>query len=213
MSNRQDEITQIAQPPGGPSGGKRKTILILGGIVVGMFGFGFALVPLYQVFCSVTGYNGSFQGRQADTALVGEIDSDRLITVEFDSTLNTGLPWDFRPLTKKIQVHPGQTYEVSYQAKNNASKAITAQAVPGITPWQATQHFNKMECFCFSNQTLEAGESVDMPLRFVISPSLPKEINTLTLSYTFMNTDRTGIQDAVEPTHLSMNVTTGDRAR
>jgi len=155
-----------------------------------MFGFGFALVPLYQVFCQITGYNGSSQGRQAEAAYTGKIDESRMVTVQFDSTINTGLPWDFGPLTKKLQVHPGQVYEVSYMARNNASESIVAQAVPGITPWQATQHFVKMECFCFSNQTLEAGEYKEMPLRFVVSPTLPTDINTLTLSYTFMNTDR-----------------------
>ncbi|MCP4010027.1 MAG: cytochrome c oxidase assembly protein [Proteobacteria bacterium] len=168
----------------------KRTIFVLGGIVVGMFAFGFALVPLYQLFCNVTGYNGSSQGRQADAAYVGEVDTSRLITVQFDSTINTGLPWDFKPLTKTLQAHPGEVYEVSYMAKNNADEAIIAQAVPGITPWQATQHFNKMECFCFSNQTLEAGEYKEMPLRFVVSPGLPDDIGTLTLSYTFMNTDR-----------------------
>lgn len=164
--------------------------MILSGIVVGMFAFGFALVPLYQIFCNVTGYNGSTQGRKADAEYVGTIDTDRIITVQFDSTINAGLPWDFEPLTKELKVHPGEVYEVNYIAKNNASAEIVAQAVPGITPWQATQHFNKMECFCFSNQTLEAGESKEMPLRFVVSPSLPEDIDTLTLSYTFMNIDR-----------------------
>jgi len=198
----------------------RKTIFVLAGIVVGMFGFGFALVPLYQVFCQVTGYNGSSQGRLADSAYTGEIEIDRLITVQFDATINTGLPWEFKPLTKQLVVHPGQTYEVNYWAKNNANQTIIAQAVPGITPWQATQHFNKMECFCFSKQTLQAGEEKEMPLRFVVSPSLPADINTLTLSYTFMNTDRGGIQQAAQATqsstgmpgdkkHLSMNTTGG----
>lgn len=168
----------------------RRTVWVLGGIVIGMFSFGFALVPLYQIFCQVTGFNGSTQGRQAESAYEGRVDESRLVTVQFDSTINTGLPWDFGPLTKKMQVHPGQVYEVNYMAKNNAAQSIVAQAVPGITPWQATQHFIKMECFCFSNQTLEAGESKEMPLRFVVSPGLPDGINTLTLSYTFMNTDR-----------------------
>jgi len=190
----------------------RRTILVLAGIVTGMFAFGFALVPLYQVFCNITGYNGSSQGRQAVEAYTGEIDTDRLVTVEFDSTINAGLPWDFGPLTKKLQVHPGEVYEVSYMAKNNADDAIIAQAVPGITPWQATRYFNKMECFCFSNQTLAAGEYKEMPLRFVVSPGLPEDISTLTLSYTFMNIDRSAIRSAnkVDNTQpLSMNVTSG----
>lgn len=204
----------------------RRTMWVLSAVVIGMFGFGFALVPLYQVFCQITGYNGSTQGRQADTAYVGKIDETRLVTVQFDSTINTGLPWDFAPLTKKMQVHPGQVYEVNYMARNNASQAIVAQAVPGITPWQATQHFIKMECFCFSNQTLEAGEYKEMPLRFVVSPGLPDDINTLTLSYTFMNIDRDNGRSTIKSLEIypaarssqpelagppiTMNISTGD---
>jgi len=180
----------------------RRTIWLLSGVVVAMFGFGFALVPLYQVFCQVTGYNGSTQGRQAEAAYQGAIDENRLVTVQFDATINTGLPWDFAPLTRQLQVHPGQVYEVNYMARNNAPQSIVAQAVPGITPWQATQHFIKMECFCFSNQTLEAGEYKEMPLRFVVSPQLPDEINTLTLSYTFMNIDRDGNRQAEKKLQL-----------
>lgn len=203
-----------------------RTVLLLGGIVVGMFAFGFALVPLYQIFCNVTGYNGSSQGRQADAAYTGKVQTDRLVTIQFDSTINSGLPWDFRPLTKTMQVHPGEVYEVSYMAKNNADQSIVAQAVPGITPWQATQHFNKMECFCFTNQTLAAGEAREMPLRFVVSPGLPDNIGTLTLSYTFMNTDRGAGRKTGEsfkiypapqadptPTPLTMNPSTGGSTR
>lgn len=206
--------------------GSRRTVLLLAGIVTGMFAFGFALVPLYQVFCQVTGYNGSSQGRQADTAYQGEVQTERLLTVQFDATINSGLPWDFAPQVRSMQVHPGQVYEATYVAKNNAGKAIVAQAVPGITPWQATPHFHKLECFCFSQQTLQAGERMEMPLRFVVSPDLPAEIDTLTLSYTFMNTDRGAIQAAGEPMKtfpapqaannprpLTMNTDTGGNLR
>lgn len=207
----------------------KRTVFVLGAIVVGMFGFGFALVPLYQLFCNVTGFNGSQQGRQADVAYTGGIDTNRTVIVEFDSTINTGLPWVFRPLTRKMEVHPGQMYEVNYIAKNNADKSIVAQAVPGITPWQASRHFNKTECFCFTNQTLKAGESREMPLRFIVSSELPKDIHTLTLSYTFMNIDRSGALKTTSLSesslsaanthtkekipHLSMNVSVGDSSR
>lgn len=199
---QQDDLPQATIESRAVEGKKakksRRTIWVLSGIVVGMFCFGFALVPLYQIFCQVTGFNGSTQGRQAESTYEGKVDEARLVTVQFDSTINTGLPWDFGPLTKKMQVHPGQIYEVNYMARNNAVESIIAQAVPGITPWQATQHFIKMECFCFSNQTLEAGEYKEMPLRFVVSPSLPDNINTLTLSYTFMNTDRNNSRPAAQ---------------
>jgi len=161
-------------------------------IVVGMFGFGFAMVPLYDMLCSVTGLNGSTTGRIEDESqLNGKVDYSRTIAVEFDATNNAALPWEFYPLVKKIEVHPGEIKEVVYYAKNNSDKVIVAQAIPGITPWQATSHFNKTECFCFTQQKLEPGESKEMPLRFVIDPELPKEFNTITLSYTFMDTDRT----------------------
>lgn len=166
-------------------------------LVVGMFGFGFAMVPLYDLLCSVTGLNGSTTGRVQDESLLTSlVDYNRTITVQFDATNNAELPWEFHPMVKKVTVHPGEIKEVSYFAKNNSDKAIVAQAIPGVTPWQATSHFNKTECFCFANQKLEPGESKEMPLRFVISTDLPEDFNTITLSYTFMDTDRTKLKQA-----------------
>lgn len=164
-------------------------------LVIGMFGFGFAMVPLYDLLCSVTGLNGSTTGRiQEEQALTRRVDFSRTITVEFDATNNADLPWEFHPMKKKIAVHPGEISEVSYFVRNNSDRAIIAQAIPGVTPWQATEHFNKTECFCFSKQKLEPGESREMPLRFVIDPDLPEGFNTITLSYTFMDTDRTKLK-------------------
>jgi len=166
----------------------RKVITILGMVAIGMFAFGFALVPLYQVFCNITGFNGSQQGRVADIEYKADIDKSRTITVQFDATINAKLPIDFHPVTRMLEVHPGQMYEVNYIAKNSSRQAFITQAVPGITPWQATPHFKKIECFCFSNQTLQAGESKEMPLRFFISPDISKDIKILTLSYSIMDT-------------------------
>ena len=166
-------------------------------LVIGMFGFGFAMVPLYDLLCSVTGLNGSTTGRvQDESLLTGRVDLNRTITVEFDATNNADLPWEFYPMVKKVQVHPGEIKEISYFAKNNSDKTIIAQAIPGVTPWQATSHFNKTECFCFAKQKLAPGESKVMPLRFVIDPDLPKDFNTITLSYTFMDTDRSKLKKA-----------------
>jgi cytochrome c oxidase assembly protein subunit 11 len=162
-------------------------------LVVGMFVFGFALAPLYKLICEVTGVNGAGLVEQRNEAALlsaTRVDLNRLVTVEFDATNNEDLPWDFYPLVKKIKVHPGEIHEVSYFAKNNASHTIIGQAVPGITPWQATEHFNKTECFCFTQQKLDAGEGKEMKLRFVIDPALPPQFKTITLSYTFMDTDR-----------------------
>lgn len=168
-------------------------------LVVGMFGFGFAMVPLYNLLCSVTGLNGSTTGRVEDESLLNtQVDLSRIIVVQFDATNNAGLPWEFYPMVKKVEVHPGEIKEVVYYAKNNSERTIIAQAIPGISPWQATSHFNKTECFCFTQQKLKPGESKEMPLRFIIDSDLPAGISTLTLSYTFMDTDRTKLKQINE---------------
>ena len=180
-----------------------KTVRLMFLIVIGMFGFGFAMVPLYDLLCSVTGLNGSTTGRiQDESVLSSRVDYNRIVTVEFDATNNADLPWEFRPTIKKVDVHPGEIKEVSYYVKNNANHAIIAQAIPGITPWQATNHFNKTECFCFTQQKLEPGEGKEMTLRFVIDPTLPKEYRTITLSYTFMDTDRSKLKQNGETPKL-----------
>lgn len=163
--------------------------------VIGMFGFGFAMVPLYSLICDVTGINfagsSTSGGRTAlEDVIHGGVDESRLITVEFDITMNAGLPWDVKPEVKRMQVHPGKAYEVMFTAENKTDDVVVTQAVPGVTPWQATEHFNKVECFCFSQQTLKPREVKAMPLRFVINRKLPEKYSTVTLSYTFMNTDR-----------------------
>jgi cytochrome c oxidase assembly protein subunit 11 len=164
--------------------------------VVGMFGFGFAMVPLYSLVCDVTGINkaGGFSsgGRVAlEDVIHGGVDKTRLITVEFDVTLNAGLPWVVEPQVKRMRVHPGKAYEVMFTAENKTDDVVVTQAVPGITPWQATEHFTKVECFCFTQQKLQPREKKQMPLRFVIANELPEKYGTVTLSYTFMDTDRT----------------------
>lgn len=175
--------------------------------VVGMFGFGFAMVPLYSLFCDVTGINfaGSSTngGRVAlEDVAFGGVDESRLITVEFDITLNADLPWDVTPEMKRIQVHPGKAYEVMFTAENKTDDVVVTQAVPGITPWQATEHFSKVECFCFSQQTLQPREKKSMPLRFVIDKRLPDKYQVVTLSYTFMDTDRS---KALKTKHITQS--------
>ncbi len=163
--------------------------------VIGMFGFGFAMVPLYSLICDVTGINfagSSTSGGRVvlEDVVYGGVDESRLVTVEFDVTMNAGLPWDVKPEVKRMQVHPGKPYEVMFTAENKTDEVVVTQAVPGVTPWQATEHFSKVECFCFSQQTLKPREVKAMPLRFVINRKLPEKYGTVTLSYTFMNTDR-----------------------
>jgi cytochrome c oxidase assembly protein subunit 11 len=166
----------------------RRTVLKLAAVAFGMFAFGYALVPLYDVLCQATGLNGK-TGR-AEASVGGKVDENRWVTVEFTGNSMSGLPWEFGPEQKTLRVHPGEIAEVYYQARNTAAEAITGQAVPSVAPGNAATHFKKIECFCFSQQHLKAGEQKRMPVRFVVSTDLPKEVNTVTLSYAFFNADQ-----------------------
>ncbi|WP_416306846.1 cytochrome c oxidase assembly protein [Neptunicella sp. SCSIO 80796] len=168
-----------------------KTVAKLLLVVVGMFGFGFLLVPLYDVFCDVTGINGKTSNTAASYEGV-VVDESRWVTVEFITRTNTGMPWEFNTQTKKIRVHPGQLNQVDFYAKNPASRDIVGQAVPSVSPGLAALYLNKTECFCFEQQPLKAGEEAIMPMRFYIDPQLPDDINFFTLSYT--------LYDVTEPT-------------
>ena len=163
----------------------------LGLIVLAMFGFGFALVPLYSVFCEITGLNGK-TGVVEASALDGAVDYSRTVTVEFTGSVNSQLPWEFAPVNYKMKVHPGKVYDASYIARNLGSSAKVGQAVPSVAPAVASKYFDKTECFCFTAQKFEAGETRELPLRFVVDTNLPPEIKTLTLSYTFFERDAKG---------------------
>ncbi|MES9829766.1 MAG: cytochrome c oxidase assembly protein [Candidatus Thiodiazotropha sp.] len=166
----------------------RRTTLLLSGLVVAMFGFGFALVPLYNLFCQITGTQSLAQRSQIglSTPTSERVDQARWVTVKFDTTVNPNLPWEFVAETTKMRVHPGQTYEVNFHARNRSHSAVTGQAIPSVAPWQATPFFSKLECFCFNKQRLDGSEMTVMPLQFMVSTELPAEINSLTLSYSFM---------------------------
>ena len=157
----------------------------LGIAAVAMFGFGFALVPLYDVFCDITGINGKTGRIELEEALSQKVDEERLVTVEFLATVNSDLPWEFRPMVRKIKVHPGEVTEVNYFARNKTENVVAGQAIPSLAPGLAAKYFNKTECFCFTRQTLGPGESKEMPLRFVVDPELPGNVRTVSLSYTF----------------------------
>ena len=160
-----------------------------------MFGLGFAMVPLYDLFCEVTGIKDT-TARKAVKDYT--IDKQRLIRVEFDATINQELAFEFRPATPFIEVNPGETKEVNYYVKNNSGRDVIAQAIPSVTPVLATTHLNKIECFCFEQQELKAGEEKIMPLRFVLDDALPDDISTVTLSYTFMDINREKLQKNLE---------------
>ena len=161
----------------------------LGFAAVLMFGFGFAMVPLYDVFCEVTGLNGKTGRMGLEEALTQVVDEDRLVTVEFLGVVHSELPWDFKPMVKKIKVHPGEVIEVNYYASNKAANPVTGQAVPSVAPGKAAKYFSKTECFCFTRQLLEPGEGKEMPLRFVVDPGLPESVKTVSLSYTIYHAE------------------------
>jgi len=159
-------------------------------ITVGMFGFGYALIPIYKHICEITGLNilaigerdlpgKSSQARPGNT----QVDTTRLITVEFDA--NVRGPWDFKPEKRSIQVHPGELTTVVYEFQNIQNRTMAAQAIPSYAPKQAASHFNKLECFCFNQYTLAPGEKKQWPVAFVIDPKLSRDVTTITLSYTF----------------------------
>ncbi len=154
-----------------------------------MFGFGFALIPLYDVISDITGMNGKtgrIEASDIDTSL---IDISRTIEVRFLASI-TGLPWSFEPLVRKMEVHPGQIYEAMYRVRNSSSKLTLGQAVPSVSPGQAAQHFNKTKCFCFTQQELAGFETRDMPLRFIVGTDISDNIKQITLSYTFFGLDK-----------------------
>ena len=168
------------------SSAARRTALKLLLIPVLMFGFGFALVPLYEVFCEITGINGKTSGQRYEYQ-VGASLSQREVLVQFVSTNNESIGWEFRPSVRSMRVRLGEPNDTTYYAANTAGREMVAQAVPSVSPGEAAAFMRKMECFCFERQTLASGESRDMPLRFVLDPKLPKHINTLTLSYTLFD--------------------------
>lgn len=182
----------------------RRIVLKLTLLTLGMFGFGFALAPLYDLFCQVTGANGK-TGRLEVAAVPATVDKNRMVTVEFTGHASTGLPWEFRPLQKKISVHPGETVVVRYYVRNNTDEEITGQAIPSVSPGRAAGQFKKIECFCFTKQKLLPREAREMPVQFVVMPNLPPEVQTITLSYSFFNTDRVSARkyggDGESPAH------------
>ena len=161
----------------------------LGVIALGMFAFGYALVPIYRHICEALGINVlavselRVPGAQPKMAANTQVDTSRTITVEFD--VNSRGPWHFKPAVRSLQVHPGELTTVLYEFQNIQNRTMAAQAIPSYAPKQAMAHFNKLECFCFTQYTLQAGEKKEWPVAFVIDPRLPKDVTTITLSYTF----------------------------
>ncbi|HEX4871774.1 MAG TPA: cytochrome c oxidase assembly protein [Nevskiaceae bacterium] len=181
----------MSEAPVSTPGSLRRHGLRLLLVVVGMFGFGFALGPLYTLICEVTGINGKVPTTAAEVSRLSAVDTSREVTVEFVTTVNGGKPWVFRAEQPRIKVHPGQMMTVNFVAENTEARDLVAQAVPNVAPWNAAKYLRKTECFCFNNQPFKAGERKDMPVRFVLDPELPPEVDTVTLSYTFFEVTET----------------------
>jgi cytochrome c oxidase assembly protein subunit 11 len=155
-----------------------------------MFGFGFAMVPLYDVICDITGLNGKTGRIEASEVSADQVDRSRTIEVHFLANTSTGLPWSFEPLVKKMEIHPGQVYEAKYRVRSTSADKTLGQAIPSVSPGLAAAHFNKTECFCFSQQALEGYETRDMPLQFVVGKDISENIDQITLSYTFFSQEQ-----------------------
>lgn len=155
-------------------------------IAVAMFGFGYALVPLYDVLCDLTGLNGK-TAKQAAGEQIYQIDAEREVGMEFVTSVNEQTPLTFRAERSKLRIHPGQYYTVMFYAENTAPNTMVGQAVPSVAPGVAAEYLKKTECFCFSKQTFEPGKEKAMPVRFVVDPALPKSVKDMTLSYTFFD--------------------------
>ena len=152
-------------------------------IVVLMFGFGFALVPFYEKICEATGIRNLLRPDEVTPANT-QVDKSRLVTIEFDANIRQ-LPWDFKPELRTIKAHPGELIQVAYDIANNTGREIVGQAVPDYAPKVAGKYFRKLDCFCFTRQTLKAHETRRMPVVFIVDPQLPADVHTITLSYTF----------------------------
>jgi cytochrome c oxidase assembly protein subunit 11 len=161
----------------------KTTVLRLSLIVAGMFGFGFALVPLYDLLCDVTGLGGKTGDQYTYDAAATQTDTSRVVKVNFLTNTNDGMPWQFWSDTGGVSVHPGELKEAKFYVKNTTDRRMVGQAVPSVSPMSAAEHFHKTECFCFASQVLEPGEEMELPLRFIVGPELPKNVPTISLSY------------------------------
>ena len=172
------------------------------GVSLAAFAFAFSLVPLYRIACEKVFGIRLEQGPAAGAVASGVV-QDRWVTVQFDGGVNSKLPWQFKPEQVSMRVQPGKQYEALYYARNTSGKPIVGSAVPSVAPARASGYFNKTECFCFTAQTLQAGEAREMPVRFIVDPALPAGVKTITLSYTFFKNDTLTEELAAGPGHVA----------
>jgi len=155
-------------------------------VAVAMFGFGYAMVPFYRVLCDALGLNSVVK---ADPVANTQVDTGRFLTIEFDTNLRSNLPWTFTAVEKSVRIHPGALTHVTFEVRNRSDRPVTGQAIPSFGPQLAGGYFKKLDCFCFTQQTLAPGEVRHMPVAFVVEPGLPRDVNTVTLSYTFFEVE------------------------
>jgi len=184
-----------------PAPNHRRTAARLVLIVVGMFGFAWALIPLYDVLCEMTGLGGGTGDLYVYDPATVEEDRSRLVQVNFITNTNGGMPWEFWAEKGGVRVHPGQVREVKFYVRNNTDRRMIGQAIPSVVPIKAAEHFHKTECFCFEQQILEPGETMEMPMRFIVGPELPQNVPTISLSYALFDvTEYAADARAAEPT-------------
>lgn len=187
--------TKENAPESRGSSNNRALALKLAAVSVAMFAFGFAMVPIYDVFCELTGLNGKTGRVDAVQAAQDGVDEDRLVAVELLAGVNRSLNLDFHPAVDKLRVHPGAVQTVTYHVTNNTARKLIAQAVPSVAPLKAGNYFNKVECFCFEEQAFAPGETRELPVSFVVAPGLPADVKTISLAYTFFDVTRTASAD------------------
>ncbi|WP_215403751.1 cytochrome c oxidase assembly protein [Vibrio gigantis] len=209
MSDKQSDSNHDDKQPK-RSSKKRSTKKLTGYLVlsvVAMFGFGFALVPLYDVMCEALGINGKTNTVSAVQPQGMQPDYSRTVRVEFMSHIKPDMPWLFSPEVRVLEVHPGEVVQTNYIAKNLSGASLVGQAVPSVSPGMGATYFNKMECFCFNQQPLDGHKSAEMGLIFYIEPDIPESIHTLTLSYTLFNitSEVAGEPSSLEPDVIASN--------
>lgn len=177
---------------------RQRSAAKFGVAVAAMFAFGFALVPMYDALCDAIGLNGRVAMR-ADAAEAVQVDESRTVTVQFVTTVNGGRSWEFAALEPEMRVHPGRFYTARFTARNTEARDVVGQAIPQVAPWDAARHLRKSECFCFNNQPFKAGEEKTLPVVFMLDPALPRDVDTVTLSYTFFDVTEVAATAAAKP--------------
>lgn len=188
------EITPAVEIP--KKAARKRSLLEMSVFTAVMFGFGFAFAPLYTAICNLTGLNGRDSDMLVPTTVKAEPDLSRTVTLQFLTVVNGGREWRFRPMQSEVKVHPGEFVTVNFEAENMLDKDVVGQAVPAVTPGKAAKHVKKTECFCFNQQPFKAREKKIMPVRLMLDPDLPKDLTTVTLSYTFFDVTELAQQSA-----------------